>query len=205
MDLSSAAVSRIESTPSLTLRERLNGPWHERALQVFMIIVLAHWAEHLAQAFQIYVLKWPVPEARGVLGLWYPWLIKSEVLHYSYAVVMLIGIWLLWPGFVGKARPWWTAALVIQFWHHIEHALLQGQAIAGRNLFNSPVPTSIAQLWIPRVELHLIYNTIVFIPMVIGMYYHMFPPAGEVVQMHCTCAVHPRAPRAPSAPSAIAA
>ena len=193
MDLSSAAGSRIESAPSSpSLRELLNGPWHERALQGFMIVVLGHWAEHLAQAFQIYVLKWPVPEARGVLGLWYPWLIKTEVLHYSYAVVMLFGIWLLWPGFVGRARTWWTVALIIQFWHHIEHALLQGQVIAGRNLFNSPVPTSIAQLWIPRVELHLIYNTIVFIPMVIGMYYHMFPPAEEARQMHCTCAVQPR-------------
>jgi len=39
---------------------------------------------------------------------------------------------------------------VIQFWHHIEHALLQGQVIAGRTLFGSPVPTSIVQLWFPR-------------------------------------------------------
>lgn len=188
----SAAASRIEISQPLTLRDRLNSEWHERALQVFMLIVLGHWSEHLTQAVQIYILKWPVPQARGVLGLWYPWLIKSEVLHYSYAIVMLFGIWLLRPGFVGKARQWWTAALIIQFWHHIEHALLQGQVIAGRNLFNSPVPTSIAQLWIPRVELHLIYNTIVFIPMVIAMYYHMFPPAEDVPAMRCSCAVHPR-------------
>ena len=113
-------------------------------------------------------------------------------MHYGYAIVMLIGIWLLRPGFVGTSRLWWNAALIIQFWHHIEHALLQGQAIAGQNLFGSPVPTSIAQLWIPRVELHLIYNTIVFIPMVIAMYYHMFPPPAEAAQMQCSCAFHPR-------------
>jgi hypothetical protein len=172
--------------------ERLNSQWHERALQLFMVVVLAHWAEHLAQATQIYLLGWPVPEARGVLGLWYPWLVKSEVLHYGYALVMLIGLWLLRPGFVGKSRTWWNVALVIQFWHHIEHALLQGQAIAGRNLFNSPVPTSIVQLWIPRVELHLIYNTLVFIPMIIGMYYHMFPTAEEAGRMQCSCALEPR-------------
>ncbi len=41
------------------------------------------------------------------------------------------------------------------------------------------MPTSIIQLWVPRVELHLFYNTIVFIPMIIGMYYHLFPPAEE--------------------------
>src|SRR5207245_4624970 len=53
----------------------------------------------------------------------------------------------------GRSRAWWLAALVIQFWHHIEHALLQGQVIAGQTLFGSPVPTSIVQLWFPRLEL----------------------------------------------------
>ena len=67
----------------------------------------------------------------------------------------------------------------IQFFHHIEHALLQTQAILGHNLLGRPVPTSLVQLWVPRVELHLFYNTIVFIPMVIAMYYHLFPPAAE--------------------------
>lgn len=192
MDLTSTASPLVRSHGSETFLERLNTVWHERALQIFGFVVLAHWAEHLTQAFQIYVLKWPPPQARGVLGLWYPWLIKSELLHYGYALVMLIGLWVLRPGFTGTARKWWTAALVIQFWHHIEHALLQGQVLVGQNLFNRPVPTSIAQLWIPRVELHLIYNTIVFIPMVIAMYYHMFPPVGEAAHMRCTCAFQPR-------------
>lgn len=185
------------STPAACARNtflgRMNTTWHERALQLFMVIVLAHWAEHLVQAFQIYALGWPVPEARGVLGYWFPWMVKSEVLHYGYALVMLVGLWLLRPGFIGSARPWWTASLAIQFWHHIEHGLLQYQAIVGQNLFNSPVPVSIAQLWIPRVELHLIYNTIVFVPMAIAMYRHMFPPQGEIAHMGCSCAVLPRA------------
>ena len=51
-----------------SLVERMNGPRHELALRVFTVIVLAHWAEHLLQAFQIYALGWPVPEARGLLG-----------------------------------------------------------------------------------------------------------------------------------------
>jgi hypothetical protein len=171
-----------------TFYERINREWHKPALQIFMFIVLAHWAEHLAQAFQVYILKWPVPEARGFLGLFFPWLVKSELLHYLYALIMLIGIWMLRKGFAGRASKWWMIAFGIQFWHHIEHALLQGQAIAGQNLFGSPVPISIAQLWIPRVELHLFYNTIVFIPMVIGMYYHMFPPQGEETGHGCACA-----------------
>ena len=168
--------------------EKLNAQWHKPALQFFMFIVLAHWAEHLVQAFQVYVLGWPLPEARGVLGYWYPWLVKSEALHYAYAIVMLVGLWTLRKGFHGLSRQWWTAALAIQFWHHIEHGLLLGQAVAGQNFFGSPVPLSIAQMWIPRVELHLFYNTIVFIPMVVGMYFHMFPRAGERDVHGCSCA-----------------
>lgn len=193
MDLTaSAAHQAVENSNSSQLWKRLNSTWHERALQFFMFIVLAHWAEHLVQAFQIYALGWPVPESRGILGLWYPWLVKSEVLHYGYALVMLVGIWMLRPGFIGTSRVWWNVSLGIQFWHHIEHGILQGQALVGANLFNSPVPTSVAQLWIPRVELHLIYNTLVFIPMVVAMYYHMFPPQGEEAKMQCSCAFHPR-------------
>jgi len=172
--------------------ERVNGPYHELALRTFMVIVLAHWAEHLLQAFQIYALGWPVPDARGLVGYYYPWLIKSETLHYGYALVMLAGLWLLRPGFTGvNDRQWWTAALAIQFFHHIEHFLLIAQATLGYNLLGRPVPTSIIQLWVPRVELHLFYNTIVFIPMVIGMYYHLFPPREEAAagqSMQCTCA-----------------
>jgi hypothetical protein len=153
-------------------------------------VVLAHWAEHLLQAFQIYVLGWPVPEARGALGYFFPWLVKSEALHYGYALVMLIGLWILRPGFNAvQDRRWWTIALAIQFWHHIEHALLQGQYLLGHNLFDRPVPTSIAQLWVPRVELHLFYNTIVFIPMIVAMYHHMFPAtAAERAHRRCSCA-----------------
>ena len=187
----SATVALPHHQTGTSLHDRLNGAWHDRALKLFMVVVLAHWAEHLAQVFQIYVLGWPVPTARGVIGLQFPWLVSSELLHYGYAVVMLAALWILRSGFVGTSRRWWTAALVIQFWHHIEHALLQGQAIAGSNLFNSPVPTSIAQLWFPRVELHLFYNTVVFVPMVLAMYYHLLPPAADRAAMWCSCAVQP--------------
>jgi hypothetical protein len=172
-------------------RSRLNTERHELALQLFMGIVLAHWAEHLLQAFQIYVLNWPVPKALGLVGYFYPWVIRSETLHYGYAVVMLIGLWLLRPGFTGTDdRRWWTIALGIQFFHHIEHLLLMTQVMTGHNIAGRPVPTSLIQLWVPRVELHLFYNTIVFIPMVIGMYFHMFPRRSEATSFKCTCAWH---------------
>ena len=180
-----------DSRQATTFVERINGPQHELALRLFTVVVLAHWAEHLLQAFQIYGLGWPVPEARGLLGYFYPWLVTSEALHYGYALVMLVGLLLLRPGFTGVLdRRWWTIALGIQFFHHFEHLLLQSQAISGHYFFGRPVPTSLIQYWVPRVELHLFYNTIVFIPMVIAMYYHVFPPADEKVPQQCTCAWH---------------
>lgn len=177
-----------EAKPTL---RKLNSDWHKPALQLFMLVVLAHWAEHLAQAVQIYILGWSRPAAGGVLGLWFPWMVSSELLHYGYAIVMLVGLWMLRKGFTGTSLKWWTAALVIQFWHHFEHLLLQGQALLGHNILGSPIPLSILQIVFPksRVEIHLFYNAIVFIPMVVAMYYHMFPPVGETAA-HCTCALH---------------
>jgi hypothetical protein len=187
---SGAAGMALPVTHRASFSEKLNSQWHERALWVFMAIVLAHWGEHLAQAYQIWVLGWPLPKANGIVGLWYPWLIKSEELHYGYALVMLIGLWILRKGFTGRSYTWWMIAFWIQFWHHIEHFLLITQATIHHNFFGRPVPTSIAQLFFPRVQLHLFYNSIVFIPMVIAMYYHMFPPEGEPHTATCTCAWH---------------
>ena len=169
--------------------DRLNGALHERALQVFMVIVLGHWAEHLLQAIQIYVLGWPVPDALGALGYFYPWLVRSEVLHYGYAIVMLAGLWMLRGGFTGALdRKWWMISFWIQFWHHIEHLLLISQYMSGHNLLGRPVPTSIIQLWIPRVELHLFYNAIVFVPMVVAMVLHTRPTTEERAAARCGCA-----------------
>ena len=150
-----AAHARIGSADS-SFYDKLNTVWHKRALNIFVAIVLAHWAEHLAQTYQIYVLGWPKPQSNGVLGLFFPWLVSSEVLHYGYAIVMLIGLWTLRKGFTGTSRKWWTIALVIQFWHHIEHFVLQWQALTHHYWFGSPVPISFVQLLMPkfRPELH---------------------------------------------------
>ncbi|MGC2182892.1 MAG: hypothetical protein WA637_06425 [Terriglobales bacterium] len=180
----------VSKTAKPGLYEKLNTQWHKPALLTFMAIVIAHWGEHLFQAYQVYVMHWPRPKALGMLGLVYPWLVKSETLHYGYALIMLIGLWVLRKGFTGVSHTWWMVSFWIQFWHHIEHGLLQYQALVHRNFFHSPVPISILQIWIPRVELHLLYNTIVFIPMVMAMYYHMFPPVGEEQHAKCTCAWH---------------
>jgi hypothetical protein len=175
---------------SMSISERLNSSWHRPALQLFMAIVLFHWAEHIVQAYQAFVFHWPRPMAMGILGMYYPWLMKTEVLHYGFAVVMLAGLWTLRKGFAGRSYTWWMVAFWIQFWHHIEHFLLFYQALTHRYLFGGTVPTSIGQIWIPRIELHLIYNMLVFVPMVVGMYYHMYPPASETTRVRCSCARH---------------
>jgi hypothetical protein len=170
----------------------LNGRYHRVALNTFMLIVLAHWAEHLVQAFQIWVLGRPRPDARGVLGQFFPVLVTEEWLHYGYALVMLAALWLLLPGFSGRAKAWWTVALGLQFWHHIEHLLLFIQAQSGHFLFGKSAPTSIVQLVASRVELHLFYNSVVFIPMVIAMYLHLRPNEAERRAVTCACAGHER-------------
>lgn len=167
----------------------LNGRGHRIALNVFMLIVIAHWVEHITQAVQIYALGWPRPRAKGALGLAFPWLITSEWLHYGFALVMLVGLIILRPGFTGRAKSWWTAALWIQVWHHFEHLLLLVQAITGTYLLGAAAPTSIAQLVFPRVELHLFYNAIVFIPMVVAVVLHMRPRPEERALMRCNCAL----------------
>ena len=168
----------------------LNTRYHRIALNGFMVVVLAHWAEHIAQAYQIWVLNWPRPKAKGVLGMIWPWLVTSEWLHYGYALVMLVALFALRRGFTGRAKTWWTIALVIQFWHHIEHLLLLIQAQSGHDFFGKKVPTSVLQLFFPRVELHLFYNSIVFIPMIIAVYFHLRPNRREQEAMACSCAKH---------------
>jgi hypothetical protein len=166
---------------------RLNHGQHRAALNAFLVVVMAHWAEHIAQAYQIWGLGWPVKKAKGLLGLEFPWLITSEWLHYGFALVMLIGLFLLRRGFTGRSRTWWTISLGIQFWHHIEHLLLLVQAQTGHYLFGKSAPTSILQLLVARVELHLFYNTIVFIPMMVAMYFHLRPNRAELAEMTCSC------------------
>ncbi|MGW0481072.1 hypothetical protein [Nonomuraea sp. NPDC003214] len=181
----------VTNAPAPGLLTSLNTRHHRAALAAYLLIVLAHWAEHVVQAIQIYVLGWPLPEARGVLGVPFPWLVTSEWMHYGYALLMLVGLIMLRRGFTGRSRVWWNVSLGIQVWHHLEHLILLLQAISGSNLAGRPVPTSLIQLLVPRVELHLFYNALVFAPMVVAMLLHRRPRPAERSAMRCGCAVAP--------------
>ncbi len=158
---------------------QLNGGWHRHALSLYMLIVFGHWAEHIAQAYQVFVLRWPRPDSGGILGLWLPELASSEVLHFGYNLSLLLGLLLLRAGFRGRARTWWMVALAVQGWHFFEHLLLQAQWLTGIYLFGAAQQTGILQLWIPRVELHFLYNTLVFIPMLLGLFFHNWSRKGS--------------------------
>jgi hypothetical protein len=219
--MSSATMTCALPGAHRTFIQKINAEWHKPALLIYTAIVLAHWGEHLFQAFQVYVLNWPLGKSYGMLGLVWPELVKSEGLHYGYALFMLAAFWVMRKGFVGRSYYWWMAAFWIQFWHHIEHALLQYQVLAGHNFFGAPGPISMIQMLgflegtpesgfaglmagppqhaftalmmaVRRVEVHLFYNGIVTIPMVMAMYYHMFPSPKEESQMHCSCTWHKR-------------
>ena len=196
MSGSTARMNDIIGQPSVGFYENINTRWHKVALLSFAVIVLFHWLEHIVQAYQFFVMHWTRPMSMGLLGMYYPWLMKTETLHYGFALVMVIGLWVLRKGFTGTSYKWWMAAFWIQFYHHFEHLILFYQAQTHRYWFGGTVPTSIGQIWIPRIELHLIYNALVFIPMVVAMYYHMYPPARDTAKAACTCVRH-RAPVAP--------
>src|SRR3954470_168481 len=146
MAVSTPGIGHLTSGPSEGLFLSLNTRWHKAALLTFLAIVLFHWAEHIVQAYQVFVLHWPRPMAMGILGMYYPWLMKTEVLHYGFAVVMLAGLWTLRKGFAGRSYTWWMIAFWIQFWHHIEHFLLFYQVITGVNFFGAPAPISTIQM-----------------------------------------------------------
>jgi hypothetical protein len=125
-------------------------------MRLFIAICIAHFAEHFAQIIQLYVLDWSRPDCLGVLGLCQPWLIRSEWLHYLYAVAMLIGLY-YWRNRFDQV--WGQRTINLQHYHHVEHLLLLTQAMLG---FKA---TGIGGLWFPRIELHFFYNAVVMISM----------------------------------------
>lgn len=143
---------------------------HTQALlTLYLLIVFGHFSEHFIQLGQVYVLGWTPGEAGGILGLWFPVLTAAEILHFVYNLLQLAGLLWFRNEFGGRARLFWHIALGAQIWHFFEHALLQIQWLAGVYLFDASMQTSIGQLFLPRIELHFIYNLAVFLPTLIAV------------------------------------
>ena len=146
-----------------------NADGHAIYLKIFVAIMVAHWLEHIVQAYQVYVMGYQRHHALVLLGQFYPWLVHSEWMHFGYAVLTWLGLVILRDKFYGSARIWWDAAVIIQIWHLFEHALLFIQAQGSFTLWGSNEPTSVLQLFFPRIELHLFYNSVGTAPIVIAM------------------------------------
>lgn len=134
-------------------------------MTTLIIISIAHFIEHVAQILEVYLFNIPREKALGILGMLYPWLMKSETLHYVLALYMLVAIYWYSDRFRGKARKYWNFAFWSQTWHHFEHLLLIAQATTGYYLFGANKPTSVGQLFVSKIELHFFYNLIIFILM----------------------------------------
>lgn len=113
---------------------------------------------------------------------------SAQFVPYVCALLLLVGLWVLRIGFKGRAAWWWLGAFWVQFWHHLEHAVLEGQVIAGRNLFQQAAPTSLLGLLLPQDLLHLAYATLVLLFMVGALARHRSPAPAEAVQHNCGCA-----------------
>lgn len=139
---------------------------------LFNLLVILHFSEHVAQMIQVYILHWDRSRALGILGMYYPYLIKSEFLHYGHALIMVVGLFMLKYSIVGEARKYWDIAYWLAFYHHIEHVQLLVQAILRSNWFGSSSPVTLVQylLGAQRIELHFFYNLMVLIPMIIALY-----------------------------------
>ncbi len=165
-------MKKAQPTPYLNWAETLvsivRGSRHPRALALYLLLGAGHFAEHVAQLVQVYGRGWSPRAAGGLLGEWLPGLAASEVLHMGYNSLQLTGLILLFPGFKGRARTWWTVALVFQSWHFLEHVLLQVQFLTGYYLFNALKQTSLLEIFFPRLQLHFVYNLLVFIPIVVA-------------------------------------
>lgn len=133
------------------------------SMKIFMAIIALHWVEHLFQAYQVYVMHMDRACALGFLGMKYPWLIRTESLHFAFAMFTMLGMF-----FVGKnyfmsygGTKAWVIGFLWSVWHSIEHTLLFFQAVSHHYLFGHSTPISIIQLIVPRIELHLFYNSII--------------------------------------------
>lgn len=141
----------------------------KNGMKLFIGLMAAHWLEHLFQAYQVYVMHLPRACALGMLGMKFPWLVRTESLHFLFAVLTTVMLVKLKEGFEGLAYFLWDLALSISLWHLLEHSLLFYQAVTGHFLFGQSQPTSILQLGFPRIELHLFYNSIVTIPAMLAI------------------------------------
>lgn len=160
-----AAVPFIPLFTGLTLdTRRAAGSW----LALYLVLAVtqtAHVGEHVAQVAQLRLLGIPAKDAHGIFGA-----LDVEWVHFAWNawVVAAIAV-LLAKGF---RTPWLWAAGLIGGWHLTEHvvliALYVATGVAGRPGLLADGGLIAGGLPIARPEMHLLYNLVETIPLLIG-------------------------------------
>ncbi len=136
----------------------------------FYLIVAAtqtgHVLEHVVQIAQLRVLHVPGSHAHGIFGQ-----LDIEWVHFAWNSWILIAVVALLIG--RPASRWLWLALPLAAWHLLEHVVLIRTFLA-TGLEGSPGLLAMGGLIgnglpIARPELHLIYNLVETVPLLIGL------------------------------------
>src|SRR5579859_6533765 len=92
--------------------------------KIFLGLMTAHWLEHVFQAYQVYAMHLPRHCALGMLGMKFPWLVKTESLHFLFAILTTAFLIGMRESFEGWTYFLWDVALSLSLWHLLEHSLL---------------------------------------------------------------------------------
>jgi hypothetical protein len=149
---------------------------------VLIGVMAAHEAEHVAQVLQKEAFPNRCPgDCRGALGF----IFDIEWVHFAYntsiflALAGLVAAYGFWRPEWRRAHPWALGALgagmLIQSYHVVEHVAKLDQWFASGH--KSPTPGILGQhVGAPEahsfslIELHFIFNTTVFIGVVVGYF-----------------------------------
>jgi nitrous oxidase accessory protein NosD len=172
-------VARRERTDALIAPHR----WLNLAFFALIGVMAFHQSEHFAQVMQKDVALERCPEdCRGLLGFWF----DVEWVHFAYnwsifialvVVYFAYGIWKPeWRA--AAAWPWWamtSAIFVVQLYHVVEHTAKLQQWLTNGHV--SPTPGLLGKEVNPPIgrqfsliELHWVFNTIVFV-LVVAAYF----------------------------------
>lgn len=140
-------------------------------MKIFGALMIAHWLEHIFQAYQVYVLHMNRMCALGMLGMKYPWLVRTESLHFVFAWLTFVMFYFAGIGYFSSqsAIKLWILGWAASFFHLVEHSLLFAQAVTHHYMFGATQPTSLLQQFFPRIELHLFYNSIITLLMILSL------------------------------------
>ena len=145
---------------------------HYQWLALLYVLVLTqsgHVLEHVAQLFQIHVLRLSGPGARGIFGA-----LDIEWVHFLWNTWIIGAVLLLLYRF--RRNPWLWVSLLMAGWHEAEHLVIMAKYLAtGQQGTPGLLATggAIAGGVLPRPDLHFLYNIVETVPLAGGFVYQL--------------------------------